>query len=104
MEPQPFARAMQEQLASEVERARPAYLVWAFVPTSWLVRRTSDPWIFQWADQFVARDYDLVGQVQILAPDRTDAYWDEAAAGAPETRANRVLVFRRRDFTPGGSR
>ncbi len=104
MEPQPFARAMQEQLASEVEQARPAYLVWAFVPTSWLVRRTSDPWIFQWADQFVARDYDLVGQVQILAPDRTDAYWDEAAARAPETRANRVLVFRRRDFTPGGSR
>jgi hypothetical protein len=104
MEPQPFARAMQEQLAREIEQARPAYLVWALVPTSWLVRRTSDPWIFQWADQYVAREYDLVGQVQILSPDRTDSYWDDAAAGAPEVRANRVLVFRRRAMAPGSAR
>ncbi|HET6922754.1 MAG TPA: glycosyltransferase family 39 protein, partial [Anaeromyxobacteraceae bacterium] len=38
MEPQPFARAMQEQMAREVEAGRPAYLVWVLVPTSWLMQ------------------------------------------------------------------
>lgn len=100
MEPQPFARAMQEQMAREVEAARPAYFVWVLVPTSWLMRPSSDPWILEWAQDLVSRGYDLVGQVQILGPDRTDYFWDDLAARAPERHVNRVLVFRRRDLAP----
>jgi Dolichyl-phosphate-mannose-protein mannosyltransferase len=100
MEPQPLARAMQEQMAAEVEAARPAYLVWVLVPTSWLMRPESDKWILKWAQAYVSRQYQLVGQVQILGPDRTDYYWDELVARAPDRPVNRVLVFRRRDFVP----
>ncbi|HEY6106948.1 MAG TPA: glycosyltransferase family 39 protein [Anaeromyxobacteraceae bacterium] len=100
MEPQPFARAMQEQMAREVEAARPAYLVWVLVPTSWLMQPGSDAWILGWAQDHVSRGYDLVGEVQILGPDRTDYFWDDQAALAPDRPVNRVLVFRRRDFAP----
>jgi hypothetical protein len=100
MEPQPLARTMQEQMAREVEAARPAYIVWVLVPTSWLVRPESDKWILRWAQDFVSREYELVGQVQILGPDRTDYYWDDFAARAPERLVNRILVFRRRESAP----
>jgi hypothetical protein len=100
MEPHPLARARQEQRAREVEAARPAYVVWVLVPTSWLMRPESDRWILQWAQDYVSRGYDLVGQVQILGPDRTEYYWDDFAERAPERPVNRVLVYRRRDFTP----
>ncbi len=104
MEPQPLARAMQEQLAREVEAARPAYLVWVLVPTSWLMRPSSDTWILGWAQELVSRQYDLVGQVQILGPDRTEYFWDDLAALAPDRPVNRVLVFRRRDLAPRAGR
>ncbi|HEX9185932.1 MAG TPA: glycosyltransferase family 39 protein [Vicinamibacteria bacterium] len=100
MEPQPFARQMQEQMAREVEAARPAYFVWVMVPASWLMQVTSDPWILEWAERYVLREFALVGQVQILSPDRTDYFWDEIAALAPDRQVNRLLVFRRRDFVP----
>ena len=100
MEPQPLARAMQEQMAREVEAARPAYLVWVLVPTSWLMQPSSDAWILRWAQEEVSRRYDLVGQVQILGPDRTDYFWDDLAPLAPDRQVNRVLVFRRRDLAP----
>jgi hypothetical protein len=104
MEPQPFARVMQEQMAREVEAARPAYVVWVLVPASWLMRPSSDPWILEWAQQRVSRGYDLVGQVQILGPDRTEYFWDDLAARAPDRPVNRVLVFRRRDLAPPATR
>jgi hypothetical protein len=98
MEPQPHARAMQEQLAREIEAARPAYLVWVLVPTSWLMRSDSDPWILRWARDLVTRDYDLAGEVQILGPDRTEYFWDDFVAQAPDRPVNRVLVYRRKDI------
>jgi hypothetical protein len=100
MEPQPLAHTMQEQMAREVEAARPAYLVWVLVPTSWLMRPESDKWILRWAQDYVSREYQLAGQVQILGPDRTEYYWDDFAARAPDRPVNRVLVFRRGDFVP----
>lgn len=104
MEPQPLARAMQQQMAREVEAARPPYVVWVLVPTSWLMRPSSDTWILGWAQEQVSRRYDLVGQVQILGPDRTEYFWDDLAALAPDRPVNRVLIFRRRDLAPPAGR
>jgi len=104
MEPQPFARAMQEQMASEIESARPAYLVWVLMPVSWLMKATSDPWILGWAQAYVSRHYELVGEVEILDVERTAYYWDDSVAQAPGLAPNRLAVFRRRDFTPSPSR
>ena len=100
MEPQPFARVMQEQMAHEIESARPAYLVWVLMPVSWLMKATSDPWILGWAQEYVSREYELVGEVEILDIERTEYYWDDFATQAPGLAPNRLAVFRRRDFTP----
>ena len=75
-------------------------MVWVPVPTSWLMRPESDAWILRWAQDFLSRQYDLVGQVQILGPDRTEYFWDDLAALATDSSVNRIMVFRRRDFAP----
>jgi hypothetical protein len=64
------------------------------------MRPGSDAWILRWAQDHLSRQYDLVGQVQILGPDRTDYFWDDLAALAPDRQVNRLLIFRRRDFAP----
>jgi hypothetical protein len=96
MEPQTFARRMQEELIAEIERADPAYVVLVTVPTSWLVRPESDRRVFQWADAFLAARYDVVGRVA-MAPDHTDYAWD-AAALRPGGR--HLVVFRRKGYEP----
>jgi hypothetical protein len=49
MEPQSYARQMQEQMISQIESARPKYLILIFVPTSWLRQPASEGMIFTWA-------------------------------------------------------
>jgi hypothetical protein len=99
MELQPFAHAMQEEMAREVVAARPAYLVWVLVQSSWLESRESDHWIHRWAREYLAREYDLVGHAR-MSGEQTVYAWDGDAARAPMSPGNALLVFRRKDFVP----
>ena len=49
MEPQSYARQVQEEMISQIESARPKYLILIFVPTSWLRQPASEGMIFTWA-------------------------------------------------------
>jgi hypothetical protein len=100
VEVQPGAHALQEKTAHEIEAARPAYVAFVTIATSWLVREQSDLWIFQWAKQFLADGYRLDGVVEIL-PDGTQWAWGDAAATYRPTTANTVRLFRRRDLDAG---
>jgi hypothetical protein len=96
MEPHPFARRMQEDMITQLEQARPRFLVLVNVDTSWSRRPDSATAIFEWALRTVDRDYVAVGLVEI-ATDAPSAYWwdDAARAAVPRTRSY-VTVFERR--------
>ena len=49
MEPQKYARRMQEEMIREIEQRNPKYLVSVVMNDSWLQRPGSDPLIFTWA-------------------------------------------------------
>ena len=53
MEPQPFARDMQRQMAAQIEGAQPRYVVFMNVGDSWARQQDSDPFIFEWAKIFL---------------------------------------------------
>jgi len=96
MEPQPFARRMQEEMIAEIEAARPAYVVVSNVVTSWVVRPDSDRTIFEWGRQYLARNYDRVGVIDILSATRTDYYWNEWAAQTAPRSSAFLAVYKRR--------
>ena len=94
MEPQPLARRMQEEMVQEIEAARPQYIVFVNVTTSWLPRNT-ERFIFQWLQPYLSANYRRVGIVDILDADHTEYHWDSDAEGyQPRSQAN-LLVFRR---------
>jgi len=74
MEPQRFAGQMQREMIREIEAARPKYLVFVVVPTSWLRQPNSETEIFDWFDKYSAADFGLDGLVNIVSPDRADYY------------------------------
>ena len=93
MEPQRYARRMQEEMISEIERANPRYLVSVAMYDSWLPRPGSDQRIFKWASEYTAHNYSAVGFVNIT-PTGSDHYFGDipASVGLLE---NYILIYQR---------
>jgi hypothetical protein len=95
MEPQSYARQMQEEMIREIESARPKYLISIGVTSSWLRRSTSDSLIFAWANDYIQKFYDVVGLVNILYPDPTEYYFERLPEPMPQL-VNYILICRRK--------
>jgi hypothetical protein len=74
MELQRYAGQMQLEMMREIENARPKYLVFVAVTTSWLKHSNSKTEIFDWFDRYAAADFQLDGLVNIVSPEQTDYY------------------------------
>lgn len=95
MERHQYAAPSQDDMIREIEAARPAYIVFVGVPTSWLVQPGSTQTVFQWASGYV-RQYEVVGIIDILSGRPAIYKWGfEAAAYRPVSPA-RMVVYRRK--------
>src|SRR6266436_9822823 len=93
MEPQKYARQMQEEMIHEIKRARPKYLVWVVTFYSWLWRPASDRLIFTWADEYTAQNYEAAGLVSMTST-KTDYFFGDVPSSV-ESLENRILIYRR---------
>jgi len=98
MESQPYAGQMQREMIREVEAARPAFLVFVSVSSSWLAEPQSDMGIVDWARAYVAHDFDLVGVIDILPGDRTESRWGDDARTSTPRSPDHLLVYRRKGY------
>jgi hypothetical protein len=96
MEPQPFARTMQQQMIREIEESAPAWLVVVSIPVSWLVRPDSDGSLARWAEPYVEKHYRPVGLVEILSPDSTAYTWGDPVSVGNARTPYLVVVYRRK--------
>jgi Dolichyl-phosphate-mannose-protein mannosyltransferase len=91
MEHQEYASQMQRQMISEIEAARPEFVVFVDVPYSWGVRPGSDTGILAWAQQYLQTQYEPAAKtvhVLQLAP--------SPEGGPTEPSPFKVLIFRRK--------
>lgn len=95
MEPQKYAKQMQEEMIREIERARPKHLISVVIDTSWLQRSGSERLLFKWADDYTARNYTPVGLVNIIGPDQTDYYLGDMPRSVPEL-GKYILIYERK--------
>jgi hypothetical protein len=95
VEEQPLARQMQEEMIREIEAAKPEFIVFVQVPTSWLANPKSETLIFQWANSYLARFYRPTGVVDILSQDQTEYRWDEQIKGNGPRSPYNLVVYRR---------
>lgn len=96
MEPQPFASDMQREMASEIEKASPRFVVVVDIPESWLRETDSDTTILSWSDAYVRSRYQLVGVADLLN-EGTEYRWDNDARTYSPRSALQVLVFEKHD-------
>ncbi len=95
VEPQPYARAMQEEFIHDVEKARPEFLVEVNMGTSWMTWADADPALFKWIRSYPGPWYDLIGVAEIY-PTHTEYRWGKDAAAEKSTNYNAIFTFKRR--------
>ncbi len=96
MEPHPYALQMQEEMVKQIEAAKPKFLIFVNVPTSWLVRPNSGKMIFEWFQRYQERYYKLTGIVDILSMDQTIYCWGENAVNYKPLSKYWLTVFERK--------
>jgi hypothetical protein len=96
--PQPFAEAMQREMISEVETARPEFLVFVKVPISWDLKpdfhRTVDTEVMNWMTKFVQDHYEPAGLTLMKAD--SEYYWGRAALNRPQFHGPFISIFQRK--------
>jgi hypothetical protein len=97
MERQPYARQMQQEMAQEIEAAKPTFLVQVRTWTSWLSRPGSPTLIRDTCNTLTPPDYQLVGSADfITAESRFEWRWDAEASSRPTNASNNILIFQRK--------
>jgi len=93
MEPQKYARRMQEEMIGEIEHARPKYLISMVMNDSWLQRPQSDRLIFTWANEYTSQNYAAAGFVNIT-PTETDYFFGNVPPSVG-TLKDYILIYKR---------
>jgi hypothetical protein len=100
LEPQPFALGMQQQMAREIEAARPVYVVWVEIDNSWTQPQDVDPprFIFDWWTTY-RRQYELEARWNLAdapAEQGLAAQMPFASPGSAYPPTKAMLIYRRR--------
>ena len=95
MEPHPYALQMQEEMIQQIEAAKPKFLIFVNVFTSWLTRPTSEKMIFDWFQKYQEKYYRLIGVIDIVSMDRTIYRWNENAVGYTPRSKYWVMILKR---------
>lgn len=74
MEPQPFARRMQEEMIRDIETSKPGFIIFVDDRMSWFRYPDSDPRIFNWWDAYQT-NYTLVAIADVLSSNTTVYAW-----------------------------
>ena len=74
MEPQPFARRMQEEMIHDIETTQPGFIIFVDAPMSWFRQPDSDLRIFDWWNSYQT-NYTLVAISDVISPTETINAW-----------------------------
>jgi hypothetical protein len=97
METHQYALKMQKEMIAEIESARPKFLIFVKVSTSWLVRPNSDQSIIQWFGQYSRDNYRQVGIIDMISSGQTVYRWDKETTGYSPRSKLFVMVFERKN-------
>jgi hypothetical protein len=97
MEEHRYALGMQKEMISEIEAARPEYMVYVHIRKSWIPWTGSHNLIFTWARQYLEQQYDLKGVVDIPESGETKYLWDANALSYKPGSEGFIEIFKRKE-------
>jgi 4-amino-4-deoxy-L-arabinose transferase-like glycosyltransferase len=91
-----YNKMMQQQMISEIEKAKPKFLIYCNISTSWGVKAGSPTLIFDWYKKYSSDNYEIVGIADIVPKSQTIYKWNSDAKTYRPMGINNVLVYKRK--------
>ena len=101
MEKQPYAPRMNAEFRDEIIAAKPKYLVFSGIHSSWGIRAGSDTSVMTWAGEYATKCYELAGVTEVDKKKGADIRWDAETIGYKPTSEAQVMIYRRKPGTCG---
>ncbi|HTA28405.1 MAG TPA: hypothetical protein VK809_11480, partial [Bacteroidia bacterium] len=95
VENQPYNVVMQQQMVNEIEKAKPAYIVFCNVAYSWLVQKGTPQIIFNWGDKYFHEYYTPVGFADFFKDKGWQTYWGDDIKNRTAQPESTIIVFQR---------
>jgi hypothetical protein len=100
MEPQPFARRMQEEMIRDIETTRPGFIIFVDAPMSWFRQPDSDMRILDWWNSYQT-NYTLVAISDVISQTETINAWGaDVVKRYGGARGTALEVYQRRTNPP----
>lgn len=96
VEAQAYALDMQQDMAREIEAARPDYMVFVKVNLSWLPTPGSSTYILDWFRSYARANYEMIGIADEISPN-TRFVWGDAVKTYHTQSESSIQIFKRRD-------
>lgn len=98
MEKHEYSLQMQKEMAAEIEKNTPKFIVYVKIPFSWLVEPSSEKYIFNWAEKYLTKHYKLVGIIDIFSNISTIYKWDDEARDYTTRSGSFLQIFERKNM------
>jgi hypothetical protein len=95
MEIQPYAKKMQLEVVEEITAAKPEFVIFVDVPTSWLVRQDSEPLLMSWFSEYQKINLQLVAGLVINPMGASEVVPQEQLGGDWRKGRPAVAIFKR---------
>jgi hypothetical protein len=96
MEQHDYVLKMQREMIDEIESSKPKFIVMVPINMSWLVHPNSEKLILNWSEDYLNRNYSLVGVADIVSPDLTIYKWYDDARNYMIQSEAHVLVYEKK--------
>jgi hypothetical protein len=93
MEQHKYSAKMQEEMIAEITAAKPKYLVFVAVTSSWLARDPQEH-ILRWSDAYMRKCYTMVG-IADIGETQAELRWDDQVRGYRPMSPNVVFTLKR---------
>ena len=91
-----YAQQMQEELAADIERAAPKYLVYSGDDSTWLYHQGAPRHVYLWAQQYLTDHYYFVGRVECFQGKPSKLAWTAEALEIPPETDRWIGIYRRK--------
>ena len=95
MEVHKYSLAMQKEMAAEIERSKPKFVVLVRVLNSWMGGPGSEGFIIRWSENYLRNGHNLVGIADIVTSGQTVYKWYDDTRGYVTRSHSDLLVFQR---------
>jgi len=95
VEKQKYNLQMQKDFMSRAEKANAPYAVFVRVNFSWLYSHDAPKDIMDWVNNYVFKNYSVVGLVEMHADRNADYFWNEEAAHRQPQTEEFIMILKR---------